>query len=112
MIDHGASVNADVPHSYQDHTSKDPPLHLAVKLGDTDLCRLLIEHGATIDPEMRGSIGPLHLAVVNEQTDVARLLLSHGAELSKVEISGESALKRSEKRGNLEMASIIQAIGE
>ncbi|XP_062512455.1 ankyrin-2-like [Corticium candelabrum] len=109
LIDHGASVNADVPHSYRDHTFKDPPLHLAVKLGDTDLCRLLIEHGATIDPEMRGRIGALHLAVVNEQNDVARLLLSHGADLSKVEIGGESALKRLETRGNVKMASIIQA---
>ena len=112
LIDHGASVNADVPHSYRDRTFKDPPLHLAVKLGHTDLCRLLLEHGATIDPEMKGSIGPLHLAVVNEQKDVARLLLSHGADLSKVEIGGESALKRSEKRGNVKMASIIQATGE
>ena len=112
LIDHGASVNADVPHSYRDHTFKDPPLHLAVKLGDTDLCRLLIEHGATIDPEMRGRIGALHLAVVNEQNDVARLLLSHGADLSKVEIGGESALKRLETRGNVKMASIIQATGE
>ena len=112
LIDHGASVNADVPHSYRDHTFKDPPLHLAVKLGHTDLCRLLIEHGATIDPEMTGRIGALHLAVVNEQKDVARLLLSHGADLSKVEISGESALKRLETRGNVKMASIIQATGE
>ena len=112
LIDHGASVNADVPHSYRDHTFKDPPLHLAVKVGHTDLCRLLIEHGATIDPEMRGSIGALHLAVVNEQKDIARLLLSHGADLSKVEISGESALKRSEKQGNVKMVSIIQATGE
>ena len=112
LIDHGASVNADVPHGYRDRTFKDPPLHLAVKLGDTDLCRLLIEHGATIDPEMRGRIGALHLAVVSEQKDVARLLLSHGADLSKVEISGESALKRLETRGNVKMASIIQATGE
>ena len=113
LIDHGASVNADVPHSNRDHIFNDPPpLHLAVKLGDTDLCRLLIEHGATIEPKMRGRIGPLHLAVVNEQKDVARLLLSHGADLSKVEISGESALKRLETRGNVKMASIIQATGE
>ncbi|XP_062512444.1 uncharacterized protein LOC134188264 [Corticium candelabrum] len=109
LIDHGASVNAEVPHSYRDRTFKDPPLHLAVKVGRSDLCCLLIEHGATIDPKMRGRIGALHLAVVNEQKDVARLLLSHGADVSKVEISGESALKRLETRGNVKMASIIQA---
>ena len=112
LIDHGASVNADVPHSYQDHTSKDAPLHVAVKLGHFDLCRLLIEHGATIDPDMKGRIGPLHLAIVNEQKDVARLLLSYGADLSKVEISGGSALRRLDTRGNVKMASIIQATGE
>ena len=112
LIDHGASVNAEVPHSYRDRTFKDPPLHLAVKVGRSDLCCLLIEHGATIDPKMRGRIGALHLAVVNEQKDVARLLLSHGADVSKVEISGESALKRLETRGNVKMASIIQATGE
>ena len=112
LIDHGASVNADVPHSSQGRTLKEPPLHLAVKMGHFDLCRLLIEHGATIDPEITGMIGPLHLAVVSEQKDIVRLLLSHGADMSKVLISGESALKRSETRGNVKMSSIIQASGE
>ena len=112
LMDHGASVNADVPHEYQGPTLKETPLHLAVKLGNVDLCRLLLEHGATIDPEIKGRKGPLHLAVVKEKEDVARLLLSHGADVSKVEISGESALKRLETRGNVNLASIIQATGE
>ena len=112
LIDHGASVNADVPHEYQGPTLKETPLDLAVKLGDVDLCCLLIEHGATINPEMRGRKGPLHLAVVKGKEAIARLLLCHGADVSKVEISGESALKRSETQGNVKMALIIEATGE
>ena len=112
LIDHGASVNAYVPHSFHGRTLKEPPLHLAVKMGHFDLCRLLIEHGATIDPEKKGRKGALHVAVVNEQNDMVRLLLSHGADMSKVLIGGKSALKRTETRGNVKMASIIQASGE
>ena len=113
LIDHGASVNAEVvPYKNHGRRCNEHPLHLAVKLGCIDLCRLLIEHGARVDAEMKGGRTALHLAIVNEKKDVTRLLLSHGADLSKVEISGESAVKRSEKRGNLKMASIIQASGE
>ena len=112
LIDHGASVNADVPYGSHGHTLNKTPLHLAVKMGHCDLCRLLIEHGATIDPQIKGRKGALHVAVVNEQNDMVRLLLSHGADMSKVLIGGKSALKRTETRGNVKMASIIQASGE
>ena len=113
LIDHGASVNAEVvPYKHHGRRYSEHPLHLAVKLGCIDLCRLLIEHGALVDAEMKGGRTALHLAIVNEKKDIARLLLSHGANLSKVKISGESAVMRSEKRGNLKMASIIQASGE
>ena len=114
LIDHGTSVNAEVVPLHNDRRRiyNEHPLHLAAELGDIDLCRLLIEHGAIVDAEMKGGRTALHLAIVNEKKDIARLLVSHGADLSKVKISGESAVKRSEKRGNLKMASIIQAAGE
>ena len=112
LIDHGASVNADVSYNSQGHTLEEPPLHLAVELGHFDLCRLLIEHGATIDPKITGTKGALHLAVVSEHKDIVRLLLSHGADMSKVLIGKESVLKRLEIQGKGKMASIIQATGE
>ena len=114
LIDHGASVNAEVVPLHNDRRRiyNKHPLHLAAELGDIDLCRLLIEHGAIVDAEMKGGRTALHLAIVNEEKDVARLLMSHGADSSKVKIGGEFVVKRSEKRGNLKMASIIQASGE
>ena len=112
LIDHGASVNSDVPYSSQGRTLKEPPLHLAVELGHFDLCRLLVEHGATINPKIMGTKGALDLAVVSEQNDIVRLLLSHGADMSKNRSSKESVLKRLEIQKKDKMASIIQASGE
>ena len=114
LIDHGASVNAEVVPLHNDRRRiyNEHPLHLAAELGDIDLCRLLIEHGAIVDAEMKGGRTALHLAIVKQDNNVAQLLMSHGADLRKVVIGKESAVKRSEKRGNLKMASIIQAFGE
>ncbi|XP_062512426.1 ankycorbin-like, partial [Corticium candelabrum] len=111
LIDHGASVNAEVVPLHNDRRRiyNEHPLHLAAELGDIDLCRLLIEHGAIVDAEMKGGRTALHLAIVKQDNNVAQLLMSHGADLRKVVIGKESAVKRSEKRGNLKMASIIQA---
>ena len=114
LIDHGASVNAEVAPLHKDRRRiyNEHPLHLAAELGDIDLCRLLIEHGANVDVEMKGGRTALHLAIVKQDNNVAQLLMSHGADLRKIVIGKESAVKRSEKRGNLKMASIIQAFGE
>ena len=114
LIDHGASVNAEVVPLHNDRRRiyNEHPLHLAAELGDIDLCQLLIEHGAIVDAEMKGGRTALHLAIVKQDNNVAQLLMSHGADLRKVVIGKESAVKRSEKRGNLKMASIIQAFGK
>ena len=114
LIDHGASVNAEVVPLHNDRRRiyNEHPLHLAAELGDIDLCRLLIEHGANVDAEMKGGRTALYLAIVKQDNNVAQLLMSHGADLRKVVIGKESAVKRSEKRGNLKMASIIQAFGK
>ena len=114
LIDHGASVNAEVVPLHNDRRRiyNEHPLHLAAELGDIDLCRLLIEHGANVNAEMKGGRTALYLAIVKQDYNVAQLLMSHGADLRKVVIGKVSAVKRSEKRGNLKMASMIQAFGK
>src|SRR5205823_1867376 len=55
------------------------PLHLAAEYGRTDIAKMLLDKGVSVDSI--DSIGrtPLLWAAENQHVDVARLLLSHGA---------------------------------
>jgi len=51
-------------------------LHRAAQLGNTDVCELLLYHGAEINARStRGWLTPLHLALGNGYIETATLLL-------------------------------------
>ena len=57
------------------------PLHEAAKEGDLAKAKSLIEEGANVNAETKGSLGgytPLSVAVSYGQKDVAELLRRHG----------------------------------
>ena len=55
------------------------PLGIAVKRGEVDIARSLIEHGASIDSMDSKGNTPLHLAADWGETQVVELLISSGA---------------------------------
>ncbi|RYF46246.1 MAG: hypothetical protein EOO38_14485, partial [Cytophagaceae bacterium] len=76
LLNHGAAVNMAIP-------SGDAPLHLAAKMGDKELCNLLLDKGAAINA--RGSHGDTALFVLtNPSTDLAfyKSLLARGADVN------------------------------
>ncbi|XP_062504591.1 uncharacterized protein LOC134181346 isoform X1 [Corticium candelabrum] len=108
LINHGVSVNGLLQSvNKQGQHCNELPLHLAAKLGHTDICRLLVENGASIDGEIEGKTA-LQLAITCGKIDVARFLLCYDADLSKVTIGGLPALETVESRKG-PMASIVRA---
>jgi ankyrin repeat protein len=55
------------------------PLHLAAKVDDVEVLRLLLSRGAKVNVETVWGESPLYLSVLNGNTQAVRLLLSRGA---------------------------------
>lgn len=79
-------------------------LHGAVARGDTDIVKLLLEHGA--DPNARQESGfvPLHEAAANGKEVIARLLIEHGASVDAATDDGKTAYDLAVARGQKAMA--------
>ncbi len=58
-------------------------LHFAIAHKHTDICRCLLEAGASPKQRRGDGITPLHIAAENDAPDVCRLLLSHGADVNE-----------------------------
>jgi len=55
------------------------PLMMAVREGQHDSIKLLLEHGASPNTQGAGGIGPLHLAAINSDAAAVKILLEAGA---------------------------------
>jgi ankyrin repeat protein len=57
-------------------------LHKAASFGDTDMCAILIQHGANLESKsMIGWYTPLHIALANGYIDTAYFLIEKGANI-------------------------------
>lgn len=54
---------------------KQTPLHLAAAAGQLEVCRLLLELGASIDATDDLGQKPIHVAALNNYSDVVQLFL-------------------------------------
>ena len=77
LLDHGADPNVQA-HGRDDGLS---PLHRASQKGSTEIVRLLIEHGASIEAKDKKGRTPLEVASVEQHDDVIKLLSEHHAKL-------------------------------
>lgn len=57
-------------------------MHIAARLGNTDIVGILLQHGAVVDSMTKDSYTALHIAAKEGQEEVASLLLDHGAKLT------------------------------
>jgi ankyrin repeat protein len=60
------------------------PLHLAARQGHTDVARVLLAHGASVDPPGTPANTPLHFAAQYGHDGIADLLLAHRAPIEAV----------------------------
>lgn len=57
-------------------------VNYSVQQGHTEMCSLLVEHGAVGDQQARNGLAALHLAAQEDRVPVAQLLVKSGAEVS------------------------------
>ena len=83
------------------------PLHLASERGHVKICRMLIEHGASVMTQDRVGKTPLHLASEEGQVEVARVLIQHGADVAAQDNHGETPLLLAATWGQEELVRML-----
>ncbi|OQD77144.1 hypothetical protein PENDEC_c003G06013 [Penicillium decumbens] len=86
------------------------PLALAAASGHTDIVKLLLEHGATLEAKDSVGLTALYWAVSENQLDTARCLLSRGADVnSGIDDSTplRSAMSNALRKDRMEMAELL-----
>ena len=85
LVDHGAEVNA------VSTDGRTPLLIASAQAGSAPVVKLLIEHGADVNPKghAQGDASPLREAATAGDADVMKVLIDHGA---KVKAAGSGAL--------------------
>lgn len=71
----GASVNDDTRNGHR-------PLQLALRSGQKEVARILIEHGADIEYRDRSGQSPIQAAINQGQFEIANLLIQKGAKFN------------------------------
>ncbi|NOT60884.1 MAG: ankyrin repeat domain-containing protein [Acidobacteria bacterium] len=100
----GADVNAASRESM-----KITPLHSAASARQFEIARLLIAHGADVNPLQAASgLKPLHEAAANGDLAIARLLLEHGADLNAKTHDGKTPLALALARNQTEMVAFLR----
>ncbi|MBY0545247.1 MAG: ankyrin repeat domain-containing protein [Gammaproteobacteria bacterium] len=93
------------------------PLHWAVRYGQFNFVKFLVEKGALINQQNWGGNTPLHLAIYHGQLDIAAFLIQQGADVTikNVKIAlgwnnpeyGCTPLHYAVRRGNAEITRLI-----
>lgn len=100
----GADVNAASRESM-----KITPLHSAASARQFEIARLLIAHGADVNPSQAASgLKPLHEAAANGDLAIARLLLEHGADINAKTQDGKTPLALALARNQTEMVAFLR----
>eukprot|EP00754_Rhynchopus_humris_P024260 Rhum_TRINITY_DN14882_c0_g2::Rhum_TRINITY_DN14882_c0_g2_i4::g.124146::m.124146 len=96
-------LDAGVPTLYP----VDTPLHIACRIGNLELCELLIDAGH--DTQLADLAGKKPLTIASEKghTDVCRLLLDRGCNLEATDNFGTTAFHMSCARGHLETSKLL-----
>jgi ankyrin repeat protein len=75
-----------------DNVFHETPLHLAVKSGNLQGVKILLENKANIHAKDKLDLTSLHLAAFSADANICALLLENGANLKSIEISGKTPL--------------------
>lgn len=87
------------------------PLHLAAVLDHEEAARLLLLHGAGVDPRTHGGFTPLHWAGSRDAIHVARLLLDKGADIEAANGQGITPLHWAANRNATNVVRLLIAAG-
>lgn len=80
------------------------PLHSAAASGSYEVCRLLLDRGASVDARQRGGFTALMAAGASGDAALATLLLSQGADPAATNDEGRTAGDLAREKGHAELA--------
>lgn len=84
---------------------KEKPLHMALRLCDSALCKFLIENGAIAD------LKALHIAATFHEREICKLLLKSGVEIDDRDYFGRTLLMIAAQNKKLEMCHLLIFLG-
>ncbi len=90
------------------------PLHKAVDAGQTEIVRLLLEHGAYVNAEDELWNTPLHYAAYRDKPEIVAMLLEYGAYVNGYAPGGpssEAPLHNAARNGRIRNMEILLAHG-
>jgi ankyrin repeat protein len=103
LLHAGADVNAA-----SHNALKVAPLHSAVASRQTDLSRLLVEHGADVNAKQQEDFTPLMEAAQNGDLEIVNLLLASGADPQVVKSGGQTALDIAQAAGHQQIVDALR----
>ena len=68
------------------------PLHLAIRLGKTNIVKLLLKENANTETKTLGGLTPLHFAVKLQDIEIVKIILEYGANVNAQDDNGQSPL--------------------
>ena len=84
------------------------PLHMTARYGRANLCEILLDAGASIDPTDANGWTPLMEAIMQGHTNVAELLLKRGADPHIQSAMGDSVVTLAHKCDVKELLDSMQ----
>jgi hypothetical protein len=112
LLDYGADVNHTGDPMHPRHLKR-TPLHWAAQLGNMDMIKLLIDHGANKDAQDVDGNTPLHLAARNVKINAIKYLLENGAQYNSVNLDSKTAEElATDERKHLSVDAIRQYLQE
>ncbi len=85
-------------------------LHIACKNGNTEVVKLLLEHGANVNQQNENGQTPLRTACIYANSDVVQILLKHGADIASINFEHSENLALlcdACKNGNTEVVKLL-----
>ena len=85
----------------------DTLLHLAANNGNSVICSMLIQNGASVDVLNVNDVTPLHIAITHGDIKILNVLLSHGADIHRKNKESKSYLHVAASIGHMDLSKRI-----
>ena len=101
LLTNGSKVNS------KNKKRTDTPLHFAVRNGDIEIVKMLLDRGADVDAINLYNVTPLHIAVESKKVEIVELLLNHGACVNARDCNSSTPLLLAAKDGSEEIVKLL-----
>jgi ankyrin repeat protein len=101
-------VNPDINQLGPSWYGNGSALHVAVRTGQQDMAKLLIDRGAIVDVRDHNDYTPLHNAAWNGNLEMVKLLLGAGADINARTYTGRTVLGCARRKNQLEVIQFLE----